>query len=380
MATCGIFCGGCQSAIEDNKHLLCGGCKQYYDLTCANISEQRFYGTMTKDHRDAWRCVLCKSRQPKTDNTNTPVRVLTDGVTLHRGAAATSPMLLDMSVSEQPLSLVDNLNDTAHNATIEMSDIQALVMEVRSFREEVREELRANRTQIKLLNATLTMLSGKITECECRIDSLDNRIAALERTPDNPELSNGSLSASIEQLRAELNDRDQDLLLNDVEVSCIPEQRGESLPHVIVTVASKLGVTLADQDIVSVVRVGRLSESADPPAAAPRPRLIVVRLARRAVRDQLLRAARVRRGATTEGTGLPGSPRRFYVNERLTRVNRHLFRQARELGARMNWRFVWTRDGRIFARQHHGADSPRIRLRTESDLTRVFSSNAVSSN
>lgn len=370
-----ILCSGCNNIIEDKRYLTCRGCEQNYDLICANVSENRFYNTLTKEHRDAWRCVLCKSKQPKTDNSNTPVRSLDEGVTIQRGAALTSPIQFDMSIVEQPKS--DDFNDTAHNVTMELSDMQTLLIEMRSFREEMREEIRSNRAQVTLLHETFSSLVGRVTECECRIEKIETRIQTLEQClKNNGNAANKSLGATIEHLKIELNERDQELLMNDVEITCIPEQKGESISHIVTTLSDKLGVNLHEQDLVSAVRVGRMPESSETPGTQ-RPRPIVVRLARRAVRDQFLQAARVRRGATTEGLGLPGTPRRFYVNERLTKVNRQLFRQAREIGGRLNWRFVWTRDGKIFARQYHGKDCPRHRLRTDSDLTRVFGMDAV---
>lgn len=381
-----MICGGCRAIIKDRRYLFCSVCKENYDLECANVSESRFYNTMSKEHKKEWRCIVCKSKEPKKDNTNTPVRPVDavhindggtekapidfdasvesviDGVTLTRGPAVGSPVSLDRS-------LPDNMNDTAHNLTLEMTDFQSIIMEMRAFREEMRDELRANRVQIKLMNETLSMLSGRIKECESRIDKLEDRISTLEQREDHD-------AASIEHLRMELNDRDQDLLLNDVEISCIPEEKGESLPHIVATLASKLGVSLVEQDIVSATRVGRVLDATND-SAKSRPRHIAVRLARRAVRDQLLKAARVRRGATTEGTGLPGASRRFYVNERLTKINRQLFRRARELCDQQNWRYSWTREGRIFVREYQGEDAPRFRLRVEADLARVFGRDAV---
>ncbi|XP_063831713.1 nuclear pore complex protein Nup133 [Ostrinia nubilalis] len=253
-----------------------------------NIINKRFNNTLPKDFKDAWRCALCKSNQPKLDNTNTPVRAAAEGVTLQRGAATKSPVQLDMSATEQSLTFMGNLNDTAHNITVEMSDYQIFAMELRSFKEEMREELRANRVQIQQLNETIASISKRVTESESRISKLEERMQVLEDSQPNDQTQK-SLAASIEHLKAELNDRDQDLLLNDVEISCIPEQKEESLSHVVTVLASKLGVALCNQDIVSATRVGRKSESGEPPA---RPRPIVVRMARRALRDQLLQAAR----------------------------------------------------------------------------------------
>ncbi|XP_063837219.1 uncharacterized protein LOC135086420 [Ostrinia nubilalis] len=328
----------------------------------------------TEERKGAWRCVECMSNLPKIDNTNTPVRGFHGGITYHRGAATGSPIELNISTAE-------NLNDTAHNQTLDLTDRQAILLELRAFREEMLTEIRTNRAQIEQLNEKVTALTGRVSECENRIDQLEVRMNTLEsgRTEGLEKELDKSVLTSIENIKAELNDRDQDLLLNDLEISCVPEVKGESLSHVIMTLASKLGVGLGQQDIVSVDRVGRVLEAAAEPAAPRRPRHIVVRLSRRAVRDQLLQAARVRRGATTEGLGLPEPSRRFYVNERLTKLNRALFRRTRDLANQLNWRYVWTRDGRIYARQYPTRDSPRLRVRSESDLVRVFGEAAVGS-
>ncbi|CAG9137995.1 unnamed protein product [Plutella xylostella] len=84
---------------------------------------------------------------------------------------------------------------------------------------------------------------------------------------------------------------------------------------------------------------------------------LVLRFTRRAVKDELTAAARVRRGATSADLSQSSAPRPFYVNERLTKYNRQLYYQTREVGRRLSWRFLWTKKGRIYARQ--GQDTPR---------------------
>ncbi|CAG9794455.1 unnamed protein product [Diatraea saccharalis] len=233
-------------------------------------------------------------------------------------------LLLDVLAVEQPPSLTDTLNDTAHNVTIEMTDFQSYVMEMRAFREEIREEIRAHRLEAKRLNDSVVMLANRIDNCE-----------------------------------------------NDIELTCIPEQKEESLLHIVSVVATKLGVDLSEQDIVSAARMGRTIDATQS-YAIPRPRPIVVRLERRATRDKLHEAAKVRRGATTEDMGFSGKPCRFFINERLTKHNRQLFKKARDMGRSLGWRYIWTKDGRVFARQRPGSDAPRRHLRTEADLDRIF--------
>lgn len=78
----------------------------------------------------------------------------------------------------------------------------------------------------------------------------------------------------------------------------------------------------------------------------------------------------MRRGATTAGLGVDSDTHRFYVNERLTRMNRQLFYKAREEALRTRWKYVWTRDGKIFVRKEHGP--PRCRIRSDDELVKVF--------
>lgn len=369
-------CSGCLQAITDSRYICCNTCWKHYDLICANVPEHNF----TKELRDTWKCVMCVSSQPKTDNTNTPVRAA-DGVTVRRGAQGLQTNQVDVSFDTQSFYL-DKMNDTAHNETPETSPTKALIVEMRLFRE----ELMLTRTSIQSLNGTIARLTERMDAADKRADRLEERIAALERASDSRNesgsTSSNSIMAAVEQLKAHMNEKEQEALLNEVEISCVAEEKGESLPHIVMTLASKVGVQLAEQEIVSAVRVGRGPESAEAAeggTGVARPRIIVVRLARRALRDSLLAGARVRRGATTEGTRLPGAPRRFYINERLTRTNRQIFRQAREAAGRLNWRFVWTRNGYVFARHHQGVDAPRYRLSTEADLARVFGRDFVGS-
>lgn len=441
------ICAGCLKPITSRHYVKCSVCLQVYDRACANVMDRR----PSPDFLSNWKCLTCVSKEPESD---VP---LNGGAVLESrpGTLHTSPSLLQ--------------NETSLNETVELSDLQLLLMEVRQFRE----EMRATRIQVELLNSTISNIGARMDNCEKTVGQLCSRMDVVESRSTECNMCPEDMFHTIEQLKSDLNDRDQDILANDIEITNVSEHSGESLAHIVTTLSTKLGVNLVEQDIVSITRVGRppsysaapavsmkgsvvvssvaggggdisacnggasgaapagggtatstgsvsaagggddvLQRTSSPtvngggggglgvasqattptfasvtavlqprqgPLAGPggsRPRPIVVRLARKSVRDQLLRAARVRRGATTQDTGLPGPHHRFYINERLTKLNRQLFRQARELGEKLNWRFIWTRDGKIYVRQ--GANSNRFIIKNEQDLKRVFGSDIVS--
>ncbi|KAL4721092.1 hypothetical protein ACJJTC_009253 [Scirpophaga incertulas] len=260
-------CGGCLQVIKNRQFLCCCVCATYYDLLCANVSEHRFRNTLTGEHRMNWKCAACISREPKVDNSDTPVRGHDDKVVRRRGGAVPSPAECS-SPEVVPSPVHCNNPDTVPKpscVTLEAlaGRLDMLVSEIRVFSLEMAD----TRRQVQAFDSKL---SGLVTQVE--------------------------------------------------------------------TCVSEVGVNLLPEDVVCAARVGRPPGSgASGSVAKPRP--IVVRLVRRAVRDDLLRAVRVRRTVTTEGIDLPGQPGRFYVNERLTRANRALFWQAREVGRRLGWRF-----------------------------------------
>ncbi|KAG7304698.1 hypothetical protein JYU34_010045 [Plutella xylostella] len=304
-------CGGCKKYIaraDIAKCAKCTKCGTVYHPFCLKGGEE---GTPN------WVCPGCASgNQPPAPIVDAPVAEGMDSLEL-----------------PEPVVSDGRHNSTANDTTEEFK--VELGLEIRLFREElsaVREEIRLFRAEVKDLKSSFAATDERLSTLDSRVDVLEKRVM---------EGSGSRLEAVIAELRLELNEKDQELLGNDVEVSNLPEEAGENATHMIMAVATKLGVTLRESDIVSAERVGARrrapGEGGDAGAgAAGRPRPLVVRFTRRAVKDELTAAARVRRGATSADLSQSSAPRPFYVNERLTKYNRQLYYQTREVGRRLS--------------------------------------------
>lgn len=334
-------------------------CTKHYDLICANVSEQRFHNTLTAEHRARWKCQECRSKEPKTGNSNTPVRC----------AQPAEP-----SSSDKAKADLGTENVTFRNPRIvrnQSSDPQSPMFSFEELSQELKqfcEEMRVVRREMTEFRSVISDLKTSIKSCNERIDGLSERVSKLEQQR-NDEGNIESLENTIAELKMDLNERDQEILTNDIEIVGIPEAKNEGQVHIMLTVANKLGIAVEERDIVNASRVG-MERTPTEGAPVARPRPLVVRFARRSLRDELLSAARVRRVLSTADMGLPGVPCTFYVNERLTKFNRHLFYMTRQAVTRSKWKYAWTREGKIYVRQEHGA--PRIRIRSDLDLKRVF--------
>ncbi|KPJ07137.1 hypothetical protein RR48_07984 [Papilio machaon] len=236
---------------------------------------------------------------------------------------------------------------------------------------ELIQEVKGLRSDLKDTRSEIQQFKADLQACCSRITLVEQRVIEVEKKIDTKSSDNVHLENMIADLKVQLDERDQELLLNDVEIAGLPEERSENALHLASVVAVKLGLTLEERDIVHAERRGAVRRNRSDGEGAPQqPRPLVVRLARRAQRDAMLRAARVRRGLSTSDMNLPGASRKVYVNERLTRNNRQLFGKAREAASRVQWKYVWTKGGLVFTRKDDGKAVERIR--TEQDINKIF--------
>lgn len=302
-----------------------------------------------------WMCPACKATQRKSDNSGTPVKSVGE-LQVPTANGTTAKTVAPPSVPAGDTEVAALRRDLADYMT-----------EQRQFRDEIRESLAA--------------LRGRMTGLEQRLDAVEKKAAEAEAMSGGEAVV--ELQETVSRLQQELQDRDQDALLSDLDIGHIPESRGENVVHIVTVLATKLGVALDSRDIVFAERVGAVGRNRDGAGddgvvrdgtvgdgAVGRPRRIVVRLTRRQLRDEMLQAARVRRTFTTADADLPGPPRRVYLNERLTRTNRQLFQRVRGECRKQLWRFAWTKRGRVYARQADGKQAYHIR--SDVDCDRVF--------
>ncbi|KAI8425632.1 hypothetical protein MSG28_011448 [Choristoneura fumiferana] len=402
-----MSCAACFKPVDNDELLLCKKCNCRYHYSCLRIPFE-YFKKILQDVKNEWRCTSCTNVTRRYKGDGTPVRT-------HYEHSPPVPTPADMSIcdeSQQDYSTIDhsilNPNQTCNTTTTAEFSMEGLASLLDSKLADVKRDLVMIDTklgatkqeifaemknefahvidriktefsettdflsdQIKGFKTDLSIVNRKIRDLEQENSRLN---AELQHLKSNPSTKNSGASQEvIEKMHLELNERDQALLLNDVEISGVPEHQGESALHITQTLSQKLGISLEERDIVSAERAGPRKTYSGEDRSGTRPRPLVVRLARRALRDQILRSARVRRTLDTSYVGLPEhSPYPIYVNERLTKTNRNIFWKSRRAGSAAGWKFVWTKEGRIYARRTDSNDSRAVRIQSEKDILRVF--------
>lgn len=349
-------CAACCKLISCAQYLTCSSCiKSSYHTECVNID----YGNLSKNEILKWICPLCQSKIPKTDNTLTPVRQ--QGQATVGGAVAAKTNVTLRPQNREPEKRSRTQTPTAQPPAAPPLDndaLAALLKEIKLLRDDMVE-----------VKDHLRNLTSCVASCAARLDEYDNRLASSEakiRALEIRDLENAVLHQRVSQLEDRINMQGQNSIRNEIEIQGVNEHVNENLFHVMKVTATKIGIELSDMDIDDVSRVGP-RRGAGSVSSSPRP--VVLRFVRHTQRQEFLKAAKLRRGITSADIEVTGPSNKLFFNERLTKENRSLFRQARLQKSAHRYSYCWTSNGRIFIRKYEGG--PVIAIRGTADLERI---------
>ncbi|XP_059046168.1 uncharacterized protein LOC131841839 [Achroia grisella] len=293
---------------------------------CLNLKKDEWKKTLQKQ-KNKWLCPLCSSSRPKGDNSNTPIR-------------PTNNALEDI---QEDLEKVNTTRGSRIKSTNMVTDsnvsLSDLMNEIRKLREEV--------SEIPALRKELVDVRSQILSIA---NSLNETLADHKKKLNDAQVEISNLKGIIQNSQRELEILEQNALCNELEIVGIPESGGEDLMSTIITTSNKLGVDLKETDVCHVTRVGARLAQTSSSVKEIKARPILVKMVRRAKKEEIIKASKAHKKLTTEGIK-DGLPKPVYINERLTRKNKQLFREARLRSRKYNFQFCWVRNGFIYIRQ-----------------------------
>lgn len=370
-------CGGCKAVISDKRFMSCATCSQKYDLQCANLSPKRYRG-LNDESKQKWKCHECKSKQPKADNSDTPVRP---------GPGPSVPLTVDDSVGECLLSGSNvtlrkkaSSSSSACNDYItegkmkEMlkADRQETRLVVESCVNGLSEQIDAVKIQCHGYQESLSFVSKQYDELRKELADMKKQFAATNSELKSIKDENKALketmhqqSTRIKALEEESSKQQQWSRMQNIEVIGIPEQKEEVTSTVIQNLIHFIGVPIELSDIEFAHRVQpRRSTSSDRTSRA-----IVVRLRQRVLKDRIVAAARKHRSLNARDLGLGGESNRVFINEHLTKENKMLLSSCKQKAREANYKFVWTKNCRIYVRRNE--NSPPTPISSPADMVKI---------
>lgn len=330
---------------------------------------------MSIDDRNAWVCEECRSKIPKSDNTNIPVRPVQQsagrtGIPIrpgHQQAAApgrgkTQVQIAASSSTPRNSSLISDITTTsgnygAHSDDQEIDDVDGnapitrkvlqniIAQEIGNTLKCVALEQRQLREVVDSFQQAISFFSSRYDELKATVDEKTEKIDRLEK-------DNISLRESLQNLTKRVNISEQHSRASNIEIQCVPENNSEKLVTSILKLSEEIKCDIVDADIAHCTRVAKKNPD------NTRPRSILVKFNNPRLRDSFLAAAtkynRTHPKNRLSSRHLGSStvkPQPIYVVEHLSAELKSIHAATRARARELGYKFVWVRNGRIFIKK-----------------------------
>ncbi|KAI5632068.1 hypothetical protein NE865_15219 [Phthorimaea operculella] len=173
---------------------------------------------------------------------------------------------------------------------------------------------------------------------------------------------NETLRDSVRDLTSRFQQIDQLSRATNIEIQCVPENRNEHLISTVQQLGTTIKCPVQEQDIHYCSRVAKQKSD------SPRPRNILVKFSSPRLRDSFLAATTFNKNnksdkLNTSHLGIADDKRTpIYVSENLSPELKNLHAEARKRCIKdLGYKFVWVRNGRVFARKTEDSNYVYIR-------------------
>nr|XP_054931478.1 uncharacterized protein LOC129386958 [Dermacentor andersoni]XP_054931479.1 uncharacterized protein LOC129386958 [Dermacentor andersoni] len=320
-------CSTCTKPV-DGKCLSCSRCERCYHCgkNCSIISKNAFSKMSTAKH-ETWTCPSCESSTSNHSDSDD-----CDASFGHEFSAVNSKLdQLRVTVEALTTKVAELLQfkDTVEEGAETVTEIQKSIEFLSNKYESVKSGLEANQTALTQLHARVESLS----------ETVDAQAELLDKS------------------RCAVNDLEQYSRRCNIEIHGLRTNPNENLVSFMADLAQNLDFSEFEANTIASIRRMPNRDSSTPP--------ILVQMRVVASKEKWLALRTKLRNLRTDE-----SHPQLYFNENLTRTNKELFRLARSKGKENQYKFVWTRNGRVLAKKSEEVKAV-IRIEKLSDLNKI---------
>jgi len=290
-----MSCSTCSNPIDVvAEAITCGNCKKSFHPTpCSSLIESSWKAMSSRNKAD-WRCNACRRIRTRADE--------------------------------------DDGSDSSINKRYRTEEISSM----RTFKKEI---------------------TNKIDEMAFKFEGL---LDEMKKMLNQTNTSHLALSKKIEELVAECQVKDKKIDMLETRINYLEQKHLEN--NAVVVNAPTLKPPI--ETVIDIAKAAELNISPSDIIDAYRTKdhkKIIVKFANKNSKVLLMKKVRERKitqnnlgYSSNSNSNNTNSNNKIYVNEELTRLNRHLFWLAKCKARETNWKFVWVKEGRILAKKNEG--------------------------
>lgn len=214
---------------------------------------------------------------------------------------------------------------------------------------------------LQVVEQRLIEISESANFVNNRLDDVDKEQKSADRTMKDIKNENMILKSNIISLTNKINYMEQKTRASNIEIQCLPEKRNENLYNVIKQIGRVISCDIEDNHILHCTRTAKLNSN------NTRPRAVVVQFISARIRDTYLAAcikfnkSHPDNKLNVSHLGYSENRSPIYICEHLSPTNKSLHAATRLKAKEKGFKYVWIRNGKIFARKDDTSEHIFIR-------------------
>lgn len=346
-----IICNQCKNAIKTASYVKCYQCNScYHFTTCSPLSEST-YSSMTGERKMNWRCHICKPRNRSPNNIyqafvfdeNNQQKQLREDDTVDENEKAKKYK------ESKSLSMLES----------KLCSVQSDVTEIKT---EFRSDMRDLKSQIEMLASSVNGLNMEIRgEIRTALSTITNTLSTLVAQVNELSEKDRTKEKQISSMDTRINKIEQQMMVKNIEIKNI-ENKEISALEVVQIIATNRDVVINESDVTRAYRSRKQNNKIFVEFSSLSKKLeLMSKIERHRVDASIINSSDDNNSNT----------RYIYINDQLTFSYRRLLWIAKTKAHEANWKYVWVKNGTIFARK--AENSPAIIINNATDIESIFS-------
>lgn len=219
-----------------------------------------------------------------------------------------------------------------------------------NFKREIATELKAVKSDTVDLKSSMQHLSDTVDDVNKQFAEFKTEIGKIKKVNEELRVQNVALNGKVIELQERLRNLEQYSRKNNVEISGIPKSANEDVRAIVGDIGRALGLEVQPSQIAAAHRIPSFNKTRTPS--------LVVQFAERTTKEAFIaryKESRARSAHLTADKVNKIFPHdRAYVNDHLSPENKIFFAKLKAKCKDLGYAFVWSRDGKFFAKQSAG--------------------------
>lgn len=327
----GLHCVTCKNPITHLNYIQCYNCnKQFHFSPCTTLIEIE-WNSMSAQKKIDWKCQYCN---PNPKSPNNAYKSIVFNESQKHGREEDEGSSNDGIKRPKSATTLKTTNNTPNSKT---NNIQSDVAEMKTDMKELKTAMQQLAMNMMTLNNTSSGIKDNLANALIKInETLETLTVQVKDLQERDR----EKTIKIQELDERIGKMEQHAICKNIEIGNVMDTTIK--PETVVTkIAASLGAQIDEKDIENSYRITRNNKIIIEFVSITKKRDLLNRLKRHRVDANVL----------SGDTSIPTN-NFIYVNDELTPQNRKILWLAKIRAKECGWKFIWLRNGHIYARKN----------------------------